>query len=332
LVELTISLAVTSLILATVAISMSREARGLSEMANRDAEEQRVSEMLGRIENTLRFASGANPQAFLSGNLSAGQTAGMNVDTTLGFPAFGVLLLEPGTGAEERIAYDRINPVAQRFEELDRGAQCGSASLHPKNQIVRWAGMATPIENQLNPPPGTFDGLCLEPTGGVFFRGDGTGFSFRVPTDPGGGEDFLENGAVRWGATIDGQPTLDGWSALYYQEVGELLKAQAGADLNGDGDRIDIFDLGRIRMISWNAFAAGQEMTDVAMCPPIVLQERCNWGSDLDGDGFDDPLFMWEPETGCLHVRLFLAAGTVNGRQSVREIESILYLRNGALE
>jgi len=63
-----------------------------------------------------------------------------------------------------------------------------------------------------------------------------------------------------------------------------------------------------------------------------VLQERCNWGSDLDGDGFDDPLFMWEPETGCLHVRLFLAAGTVNGRQSVREIESILYLRNGALE
>ena len=94
---------------------------------------------------------------------------------------------------------------------------------------------------------------------------------------------------------------------------------------------MDVFDLGRIELVTWNAFTGG-EATRVRLCPPIVMQERCNAGGDLDADGFDDPMFVWFPIEGRLEVRFFLALGVVNGRQVIRRTSSTIHLRNGALE
>lgn len=332
LVELCVALTVTAIVLGSIAVSMHSEARGLSERAERNAVERSASEMVGRVESELEYAIGVTPRAFLMTDLPPDRTGGVTVDTTLGFPASGVLLLDPGTGAEERIAYERLRPSTNRFEDLARGAQCGNRDLHLKNSLVRWAGMAVPIEDQVNPFPGEYDGVSLAGGRTVFFRGDGTGFSFRTPTDPTGNGDYMQNGAVQWGATVEGQDTLDGWSALYYQPVRELREEEAGVDVDRDGDLEDVYDLGRIRMTSWNAFADADERTEVALCGPIVLQRRCDWGGDLDTDQFDDPLFLWEPDTGRLHVNLFLVAGEVGGRIAPRRIETTLYLRNGSWE
>jgi hypothetical protein len=59
-----------------------------------------------------------------------------------------------------------------------------------------------------------------------------------------------------------------------------------------------------------------------------VLQERCNRGGDLDGDGFDDPLFLWDPMARRLHVRIFVLGNGVEEMPLVRRVESVIYLRN----
>ena len=103
-------------------------------------------------------------------------------------------------------------------------------------------------------------------------------------------------------------------------------------DLNADGDEADTFDLGRIRMRSWDSANPGAPATDVALGPAFVLQEQCNWASDLDGDGFEDPMFLWDATQARLRVRLFVLEGTINARPSVERLETSVFLTNGSLE
>ena len=332
LVELCFALGIAAVVLGSMAVSMHREARGLSERAARAANERVAGELLGRVEQELEFAIGVTPQAFLLEDLGAGGDDRARVDATQGFPAWGVLLLEAGTEDEERVAYAMLRPGSNEFRALGRGAQCGSPSHHDKNTLVRWAGMATPIVDQINPLPEDFDGLAFRSSGTVFFRGDGTGFSFRVPVDAAGDGEFLQGGQVQWGSVVAGEPTLDGWSAFYFQAVEEVSEAELGADLDRDGDTDDVYDLGRVRLMSWNAFQDGERLTDVALCAPLVLQRRCDWGGDLDDDGFDDPMFLWEPALGRLSVSLFVLPGRLDELARTRRFETTLYLRNGAWE
>ena len=52
----------------------------------------------------------------------------------------------------------------------------------------------------------------------------------------------------------------------------------------------------------------------------------------MDGDGLQDPMFLWTPESGRLRVRLFALVGDVGGRDVIRRFETVLYLRNGSAD
>lgn len=290
--------------------------------------EDLAQQMLFRMERELATATGAVPRFALPGPVTAGETAGMNVSSTAGFPPRGELLLDRGTAREERVAYATLAGAA-RFADLTRGTQCTTASDHAGDDGVDqlWAGLAEPLANQVDPGPGEYDGIALEDGVEVFFRGDGTGFSYRVPVDPSGGDNPLVGHDLNWGAVVGGIPTVDGWMALVFEAESAFEEAPAREDVNGDGDQTDVFDVGQIRRLIWDA-SAPDFVEDLGLGPSNVLQERCNRGGDLDGDGFDDPLFLWDAETNLLHARLFLLGATNHDLPVVRKVESVMFLRN----
>jgi hypothetical protein len=330
LIDLTIGLAIVSFVLFAVAVVIQREARSLTTVTNRNDRERRARVMLGRLESEIEYAQAANPTAWLTADLGAGG-ATARVDSVDGFPDVGMLLIDAGEVDEERIDYQLVNSAPPGFTNLTRGQMCTSAALHDEGEQVLWSAIARHIDDQTAPPAAQFDGISQELSGQVFFRGEGTGFSYRVPLDIDGDGDLYDGDEVSWGAVVRGDETADGWTAVYFEPVAVVTEAGRQSDLNGDGDRVDAFDLGRVRVRSWDASAPGQA-TDHALCSTMILQEQCNWGGDLDGDGFDDPMFLWDPVTGRLRIRLFLLTGADSDRPVLRTVEAASFLRNGVRE
>ena len=182
--ELMLALVVLSLVLATMLGAMHREAVVLSDMSHTTAREHTAVEMIGRLESLLGDAAGANPTAVLVSDMERGETLEISVDATRGFPPFGCLQIEPGTAGEERVEYGGLDPVGNRFTDLTPGACFTVANGHGAGLPVLWAGSGVAIENQVAPPADQWDGRLDTDTGPVFFRGDATAFSFRIPTDP----------------------------------------------------------------------------------------------------------------------------------------------------
>lgn len=288
-------------------------------------------QMLFRLEHELASAGGAEPIFSLSAPLAAGTVDSMAVSSTRGFPPRGELLLERGTGLEERLGYGTITSLTA-FGELTRGLACTAAAGHAANNGVDhlWAGLAQPLDNQVDPSASEYDGIALEGEQPVFFRGDGTGFSFRIPVDPDGGNNPLDGDDLRWGAVVPGVgPTTDGWMALVYEPKGVYEEALHGDDVNKDGDTRDVFDVGQIRRLTWDT-TDPEQLEDLGLGPSQILQERCNRGGDLDGDGFDDPLFLWDGDRNLLHVRLYVLGASRADMPVVRKVEAVLFLRNEA--
>ena len=48
----------------------------------------------------------------------------------------------------------------------------------------------------------------------------------------------------------------------------------------------------------------------------------------MDGDGFEDPIFLWDPATRELRVRLFILGMSVDEVPIVRRVEAAQFLRN----
>ena len=331
LLEVVIATAIFTVLMVTATLNVNRDARALRSLARKTSLEMKADVMINRIESELEFAQAATVQAWLQAELTAGETRTISVDTVLGFPDQGTLLFEPGTVREERIRYESFGLAPNAFETLSRQQRCSLSSPHANGTLVRWSDSAIVLEDQINPPAAFYDGASQELLGLLFFRGDGTGFSYRVPTDPTGNMNFFDAaGAVTWGATVQGQPLLAGWSSLVFVPVAVVSEATRGFDLNGDGDQIDTFDLGRISMRAWDTSNPNTAATQIGLCPPMVLQEQCNWGSDLDNDGFQDPIFLWDPRSGRLRVRIFLLTSTELEVPEVRLIERAMFLRNGS--
>jgi hypothetical protein len=288
-------------------------------------------QMLFRLEHELAAAAGAEPTFSLTAALAAGTVDAMAVSSTRGFPPRGELLLDRGTSLEERIGYRSLASLTS-FGELTRALACTADANHAAANGVDhlWAGLAQPLDNQVDPGPSDYDGIALEDERRVFFRGDGTGFSFRIPVDPDGNNNPLDGDDLRWGAVVPGVgPTTDGWMALVFEPKTVFEEAQHGDDLNKDGDTRDVFDVGQIRRWAWDS-TDPDAFEDLGLGPSQILQERCNRGGDLDGDGFDDPLFLWDAEQNLLHVRLYILGASRADMPVVRKVESVLFLRNEA--
>ncbi len=330
LLELTIAAALMTVIMASMIVGLQSEAKNLSEMATASHRERSAHVVMQRIEEALEFAAGTAPAAWLNQNMGGGDNT-VQVDSAAGFPPTGTLLIEPGTPREERVSFTGLNPVTNTFTGLVRGIHCTAPASHENGVRIYWAGGAAALDNQVGPPASQWDGQALTAEGPLFFRGDGTGFSFRVPTDPAGGTDFFDATGIRWGSKVDGDPSINGWSALAYVPTRQVAEADLQTDINGDGDQIDSFNLGQIRLQRWDSVNNNVPITDVALCPPIVAQELCNFGGDMDGDGFQDPLFLWNPSDGSLRIRLTIVSGLQNTRAVVNRIANTMYLRNGTL-
>lgn len=330
LVELAISMAIMATVMMYMTVALQREARGLSQLHSVSNQERVVQDLLSKIESHLDFAQGTVPEAALTSSLPANESFVVAIDTTDGFPDIGVITVAPGNVNEERIRYADLDPDGPAVLLLDRGWQGTTAAAHPNGTAVRWAPAARVLDEPINPPAGTFDGTSRELLADLAYRGNGTGFSYRVPVDPAGGTNYLTPTGVRWGATVGGRPTEDGRACIYFEAVAQVTEAARNFDFNRDGDLLDTFDVGRLRQRAWDAVDGANASSDLALCPPIIIQELNAWGSDLDNDGFEDPIFLWTPASGRLRVRLFAFVGQIGGRQVIKQYETVLHLRNGA--
>jgi hypothetical protein len=237
-----------------------------------------------------------------------------------------MLLVARGTPSEERVRYQRIHAASDRFQLLSRGRQCTAPADHPAGTGFLWSGLAEPLELQdPPPPPGLFDGVALEPNGPLYFRGDGAGFCCRVPVEPKG---ETRDGEGERGAELLDPGGTDGWTVYYFAPDFELFEGDTRDDINGDGDLADRFEVGQLRRRTWSAVGGTVRPLDVGLGPRSILQERCNRGGDLDSDGFDDPLFLWDERGRWLHVRLFVLGHSASNAAVVRRVESTLLLRS----
>ncbi|MEM7310381.1 MAG: hypothetical protein AAF682_27135 [Planctomycetota bacterium] len=285
--------------------------------------------MLFELEQEVANAFGENPVAVAPLGLAASAET-LQLDSTLGFPPQGSLVIDRGNDDEERVSYNGLEATQVLLANLTRGQQCSVDVAHDVQAEVIWAGLAEPLEQQdPAPDPDDYDGISMEAGGPVYFRGDGTGFSYRVPVDPGGGLDFLDGDELQWGAEVPGVgPTLDGWNAVYFRAREQFSEIIHGDDINGDGDTDDIFDIGQIRKVTWDTSDPNVAPRDIGLGPTNVIQERCNHGGDLDNDQFDDPIFLWDRSSNELHVRLFLLGTSIANVPILRQMESVMFLRN----
>lgn len=303
---------------------IQNQARGFRGLSNVVANTTRAQEMLDKLEKELTFAQAYTPTAFIV----ADSGDEISVSTTFAFPDKGMLLVNAGNANEERLSYERFDPDRGAFLDVTRGLQCTEESSQSAGSPVQWAPHSEAIGNQQAPAAWQYDGLSTGPLRPIYFRGDGTGLSFQIPTDPLGGTNYMRDGDVTWGSTIYGQPSLDVHSVVYFEATRSVTEISLGADLNGDEDREDTFDVGRLMRRSWNGTDGSAGTEEVALCPSVLIQERCNWGGDLDSDGFDDPMFLWDPELHRLLVRFFLLEVISTGQATSRRIASTIYLRN----
>ena len=299
--------------------------------------EGRAQRMLFRLEEELAGALGARPASLLTEEATAGDRRRLGVASLVGFPPRGIV--QVGGAAAEHVAYARLGPgagappedpgTAGGLLDLERGVQCTAPAAHPAGTEVIWTGLAEPLRNLSDLGPGGTiprepDGTSLEAGFPTPFRGTGTGFSYRLPlvTSAGSGQGELVLGARTEDGTVPG-----GWMALEFRPRSVFDEADAGVDANHDGDRGDLFDVGSLWRVAWDA-ETGAVLEEVELGPPAILQETCNRGGDLDGDAYDDPIFLWNPESQVLRIRLFLVGRSLEGEPIVRGVSATLLLRN----
>lgn len=328
LLELTFSIAIYVVILLSTLGMLERDTHLSKAVLSTTHVEQMAQELIYRLKSELANAQGANPMAIITEAISENDDLALRVDSTLGFPNEGMLILDRGTDSEERISYAELDESEEYFRSLGRAEQCTQSAAHLVGSELVWAGLAEPIAQQQNPTVDQYDGVALGVLGPVYFRGDGSGFAYRKPIDPTGGNDLMQADDLVWGSVVSNVPSLKGWSALAFQPRYTFSEAKTGQDINADGDLLDVFDVGVVGRRRWVSGDTDWDTDNINMGPSAVLQEQCNWGGDLDGDGFDDPIFLWNKDTRQLEIRLFVIGGISSGNPLIRKVESTIFLRN----
>jgi len=114
---------------------------------------------------------------------------------------------------------------------------------------------------------------------------DATAIACALPIDPDGDGSVLDAaGAVQWGANVGGVPTPGVQVVVRWTFDRVLSEAALALDVNGDGDTLDSFDLGRLERVEADGGVA--RLTGNWVAQPTGAR-----GGDIDGDGVADPLF-----------------------------------------
>lgn len=332
LIEAIVATAILTFLMVSATVALQRQTESMGDLQALSRTERQITELFTKLDLRLRFAQGVDASTTLASPATAGGTGGIDLTDAFGFPHTGTVVIDPGLATEERIAYDELDAPDDELTGLTRGERGTTGAAHPAGAFVMWEGRAAPIEDQVGPPAEAFDGTTDDVRGPVFYRGDGVGFSYRRPVDPNGEGVFIDGTGIRWGAQVAGRDMLDGCAALVYRATGQITEAELLFDINRDGDQADTFDVGRISDLAWDSTDIDDGTWRVDLSPPVILQETDNYGSDMDNDGFEDPMFLWTPESGRLRVRLFVLVGTVKGREVVKRFETVFFLPNGAAE
>ena len=123
-----------------------------------------------------------------------------------------------------------------------------------------------------------------------------------------------------------GEITLTGavpWSSssvrIQYRRSGEANEAEIRADLNGDGDREDLFALGMLEIIT-------PDGTRPITTRGRVLLGLPSYEGDVDGDGEPDPLFKLSGRRLDLKLAMVFREDSGEFRKAVST--RALYLRN----
>lgn len=124
---------------------------------------------------------------------------------------------------------------------------------------------------------------------------DGSSLTYSVLVKGPGDSVLNADGTLNWGiADVSG-----GSATMEYVVQGELSEKECKTDLNLDGDKKDVFDVGRIVVTT-----DGGARIDVRG-KPILTQKGVPDG-DVDGDGQSDPIFQLLPN-GIVQMRVFSA-------------------------
>lgn len=327
LVEMVVAAGILAALLLAALRAMDSSRSMLATSTARVDAGRKTRTLLDRLRAETARAMVEVPRTFSVATIAPNQTGLSAVDLD-GFPPTGAAVLEPASASRELVMYD--SRTTSRLEGLLRGAGCGSPSAHTVSSEVHWAGAATVLTDRFSPPPTALDGWSVAPSGGpaLPFRGTGTGVCFRVPTDPAGAEDYLDGTDVRWGTRIREADLADGYAAFAFEPLSLFDETESNVDVNSDGDLSDKFDVGRIVLWKWSAGAPADNPLSVPIGPSTVLQERCNWGADLNGDGFDDPIFLWDPLTQSLTVNLSTLVPVAGEQPQILRASVVLFLRN----
>jgi prepilin-type N-terminal cleavage/methylation domain-containing protein len=155
---------------------------------------------------------------------------------------------------------------------------------------------------------------------------DGSLLTFQVPVDLDGNGTVLDaDGNCEFGLDDLGVVSNGSATLMFVQnQVGGnpevLSEAALGRDLNGDGDRVDIYDRGRIVRNS-TASALNRTLTGVR-----VIQPSGNWGGDIDGDGQADPVFRMNGKQ--VWIDLWTLGLDEAGTPHLIRCQTSLHLRN----
>ena len=330
LIEMTIAFTVMTIILVATSAVLRRETRGINELQNMGHAEKVMETAFARILRTVQFARGFSPETTLTSTLTGGETGTARLSDITGFPDSGVFVVDLGDPTEEIVAYSGTSAADDQLLDLERGAEGSQKRGHSAGSTVLWSGLAKPIDNQTDPAASEYDGRTDDLRGDIYYRGRGAGLSFQVPVDPENTGSFVGAEGPRWGAQVAGGEVTGAHAAICFVRSLEITESERDFDLNEDGDLEDTFDLGRIVYQGWSDDPA--ESIRINLTPSIILQEKGAYGTDMDDDGYEDPMFLWTPPQARLRMRFFVLAGTVNQREVVRRFETIIHLRNGAAE
>ena len=123
LVEIAVAAAITTVILLAAFALMDRESQLSRSTLGISIAETRAQQMLHGLEREISDARGANPKCTITAALGDLDTTQIQVDSTLGFPDQGLVVIARGTSGLERVSYSSLGPAHSSFLGLVRGLE-----------------------------------------------------------------------------------------------------------------------------------------------------------------------------------------------------------------